>query len=64
MSGPETSDRKRDLSHSCNKLADTTGSGDTLLGNLGELLGADNAGLGNKLALSENLEEALAQIDY
>lgn len=49
---------------SSDELADTSGSGDTLLGNLGELLGADNAGFGGELALSEDLEEALAQIDY
>ena len=65
MSDPETSDRRNEVSHcSCNELADTTGGSNSLLSDLGELLGADNAWLGNELALSEDLEEALAQIDY
>jgi hypothetical protein len=42
-------------------LADTTGSADTLLGDLGELLGADNHGGVGKLALAEDLEETLKQ---
>ena len=44
---------------SSNELADATGSSDTLLGNLGELLGADDAGGVGELALSVHLEEAL-----
>lgn len=49
---------------SSNELADTTGSSDALLSDLGELLGANDHGFGGELALSEYLEEALVQIDY
>ena len=44
---------------SCDELADTTGLSDTLLGDLGELLSADNARNLGELALAENLEVAL-----
>lgn len=44
---------------SCNELADATGSPDASLSDGGELLGADNAGNGRELALSEDLEVAL-----
>ena len=44
---------------SCDELADTTGLFDALLGNLGEQLGADDAGRLDELALSADLEEAL-----
>lgn len=41
------------------ELADTTGSLDALLGDLGELLGSDDSGDSRDLTLSEDLEEAL-----
>ena len=44
---------------SSNELADATGSLDALLGDLGELLGANDARHGGQLALTQNLEEAL-----
>ena len=44
---------------SCDELADTTGSSDALLGNLGEHLGAHNAGHVGELALAKDLDEAL-----
>jgi len=47
------------LACSCDELADTTGGLDTLLGNLGEHLGANNACFSDELALSADLEEAL-----
>jgi len=50
--------------HSCDKLANTASSLDALLGNLGELLGADNAGAVDEATLTEDLEEALTTIDY
>ena len=41
------------------ELADATGGLDALLGDLGELLGADDAGSVGELALAQNLEVAL-----
>lgn len=41
------------------ELANATGGGDALLGNLGELLGTDNAGGSGELALAEDLEVSL-----
>ena len=49
---------------SSDELADATGSPDALLGDLGELLGADDAGHVGDLALAEDLEETLQEIDY
>ena len=46
---------------SCNELAGTTSSLDTLLSNLWELLGLDEAWHIWELSLSENLEESLIQ---
>lgn len=46
---------------SCDEFADTTGSSDALLGNLGEHLGAHNAGHVGEFALAEHLDEALHQ---
>lgn len=49
------------LARSGDELADTAGGSDALLGDLGELLGADDAGRLGELALAEDLEEALVQ---
>jgi hypothetical protein len=43
-------------------LANTTGSEDSLFGELGELLGTDDAGGGGKGARSEDLVETLRKI--
>ena len=47
--------------YSADELADTTSSADTLLGDLGELLGANDHGGAGELALAEDLEETLKQ---
>ncbi len=49
---------------SSDKLANTTGGSDALLGDLGEELGAHDARGVRELTLAENLEEALKQIVY
>ena len=62
---PWTSDRRvggSKVVRSSDEFADTTGSSDALLGDLGEHLGAHNAGHVGKFALAEHLDEALHQL--
>ena len=46
---------------SCDELADTTGGSDAFLCDLGEELGAHDAGLVGELSLSADLNETLYQ---
>jgi len=54
-------DGRSEVVRSCDELADTTSGSDALLGDLGEHLGAHNAGHVGEFALAEHLDEALHQ---